>query len=105
MPEVIRTEHGTATVSQSWTTWWGEFRVLESLTVHAHARQRGEGSKLLTEVCQYADTFGITLLLNVQPLDGWMTRAQLADWYKRHKFEVFDPMHPWWLRRVPHGPQ
>ena len=64
----------------------GSTRELCNVHVPAEARQRGEASALLREVCEEADAAGMMLVLFVAPFDSGPRADDLAAWYGRHGF-------------------
>ena len=50
---------------------------------------QGQGSKILSKVCELADRHGVVIRLKVAPLGAKpypMSAGQLEDWYRRHGF-------------------
>ena len=66
----------------------GEYTEINRINVPPLHRGKGYGSKLLKEVCQKADEFGIELRLSINPY-GELTYEQLLAWYERYGFEFF----------------
>lgn len=54
--------------------------------VPAEARQRGEASALLRQLCSEADDANVMLVLFVAPFDGGPDADVLAKWYASHGF-------------------
>ena len=64
----------------------GLTRELCNVHVPAEARQRGEASALLRQLCAEADDENVMLILFVEPFDGGPDADVLARWYGRHGF-------------------
>ncbi len=77
-------------------------RELSALEVPLHARNEGQATELMHEVCAEADNAGITLVLFVAPFgDIDLSRQQLADWYARRFGFVPIQAEPILMARMP----
>lgn len=61
------------------------YYLVTRINVPRESRNRGLGTKILTEILSDADMEGVTL--EIHPMSsGGLSRAQLITWYKRHGF-------------------
>ena len=68
-----------------------------SVILHSLRSQRpgcGDGSRVLQQICQYADKLGVTITLTPNPGYGsLMDKPKLADWYRKFGFSGTDRLH------------
>lgn len=77
------TPDGTVGVSLAATA----LREVELCGIESHDRRRGRASKVLRELTELADRFGVTLhaIADSEDEDG-LTTEELTAWYARHGF-------------------
>lgn len=60
--------------------------VIDQIAVRKDCRGRGQATRLLAELCRYADHWGVDIALDVHPTDI-KDESWLRKWYQSHGFE------------------
>lgn len=72
--------------------------MINRINVPAAYRGQGHGSAMLSQICEKADSYGVDLVLAVNPY-GELDRRALTAWYLRYGFRPTATGSGWLIRK------